>query len=149
MLSKSEILLIAKQAMKEFNVKCEIKFLPYEKFFKVAKKSPLIKQVLDEGFTFGELKIPALIYHEEKDHIYLNQKIISSITKKFDKKAQKQFVKSVIYHELFHIMYEHQVKQKNFIQCLKSEERVCNSFKKKYPILHKVGYDLHRKSSEI
>ncbi|MEK6904703.1 MAG: hypothetical protein AABW87_03875 [Nanoarchaeota archaeon] len=149
MLTEKEILDIAKQALNYFKIKCEIKFLPISEFKKVAGKSRLISQVLDEGWTFEELKIPSLIYHEKKEHIYLNQQIISSIVKKFNKKTQKDFVRSVIYHELFHIMHEHELQKNNFIECLKSEERVCDSFREKYPALYKIGYELHKEAAQI
>ncbi len=149
MVGKKEVLALARQALNHFNAKCEVKFLSFPAFKKVALKSSLIRQALDEGWTFEELKIPALIYHQERDHIYLNEKILSNILKKVDKTMQKEFVNSVIYHELFHILYEHQLEQNNFVECLKSEERACNAFKKKYPALYKIGYDLHHKSTQL
>ncbi len=147
MFSQKETLALAHDALKHFRLKCEVKFLSIAAFKKIALKSSLIQQVLAEGWDFEELKIPALIYHQEKDHIYLNEKILDGILKNIDEDLQKDFVKSVIYHELFHVLYEHQLEKNNFVECLKSEERVCRAFKKKYPALYKIGYDLHKKAS--
>ncbi|HLC55208.1 MAG TPA: hypothetical protein VJJ75_01610 [Candidatus Nanoarchaeia archaeon] len=149
MIGKREVLALAKQALRHFNAKCEVKFLSFSAFRKIALQSSLIRQALEEGWAFEELKIPALIYHQEKDHIYLNEKILNTILRKVDKAMQKEFVKSVIYHELFHILYEHQLRKNNFVECLKSEERACNAFKKKYPALYKIGYDAHSRATQL
>jgi hypothetical protein len=149
MITKREILKIADSALKEFNLKCDIKFLPYNDFKSMAKRSPLIRQVLKEGATFKELKIPALIHHEARDHIYLSKKVLNSLLNHKNKTIQLNFVRSVIYHELFHILNEHSILSPNFMECLKSEERVCKDFGKKYPQLHKMAYNLHRKATQL
>ncbi|MDO8555656.1 MAG: hypothetical protein Q7R96_00600 [Nanoarchaeota archaeon] len=149
MVLKNEVLLLARKAMKHFGLQCEVKFLSYRLFKQVAMKSPLIRQVLDEGASFAELKIPALIYHKGHDSIYFCEDILVKLVKHLDGGLKKVFIESVIYHEIFHVLYEHEVQQKNFVECLKSEDRVCHSFKKKYPALYKVGYDLHKKATNI
>lgn len=147
MLTELQVLSIAKDALKHFKLDCEIRFLPYAEFVSVAKKSPLIAQVMEEGTDFDELKIPALIHHEERDHIYLCKKVLNELISKQPLNVEKSFVKSVIYHELFHILYEHEVEEANFIECLKSEDRVCDAFKVKYPELHKIGFEIHKKAT--
>lgn len=149
MLTDPKILDIADAAQRHFKLDCEIKILPYDRFKKIALKSPLIVEVLEEGFSFRELEIPALIYHEEKEHIYLCKKIINELTRNYDKKTQEEFVKAVLYHELFHILEKNKVKRKNFSQCLKSEERICRDFKRKFPHLFNESKEIHKKATSF
>lgn len=149
MLTENNILSIAKDALRHFKLDCEIKFMSHRKFLETAKKSPLISQILDEGTDFDELKIPALIHHSEKEHIYLCKKILNGLLEHLPIKMEKAFMKSVLYHELFHIVYEHKVKKADFDDCMKSEKRVCDAFKAKYPKLHKIGYEVHKKATQL
>ncbi|HLD12898.1 MAG TPA: hypothetical protein VJB87_04880 [Candidatus Nanoarchaeia archaeon] len=147
MITKSEVLALARAAVKHFGLGCDVKFVSAGVFKRLALKSPLIAQVLAEGFSFAELKIPALLYHQEKDHIILSFDVLKKIIGKLDHDVQVDFVKSVLYHEIFHVFYEHEVRKKDFVDCLRSEERVCKSFAKKYPVLYKVGYNLHKQAT--
>ena len=149
MLTEKQTLLIAKQALKKFKVNCEVKFIPYDKYLETAKKSPLISEILSEGFSFNELKIPALVEHELKEHIFLSKKIINYLLKNKPLKVQKDFVKAVLYHELFHIKNRRKVTKKNYLECQKSEDAVCNEFRKEYPEIYKLGYEIHKKATEI
>ncbi|MDO8628129.1 MAG: hypothetical protein Q7R56_00035 [Nanoarchaeota archaeon] len=146
MISKSEVLRIAQRALKHFSLDCDVKFVSAASFRRLALKSPLIRQVLSEGFSFAELKIPALLYHRDKDHIVLSFDVLKKIIGKLDHEVQVDFITSVLYHEIFHVLYEHLVKKKDFVDCLRSEERVCKMFGKKFPVLYKVGYELHKQA---
>ncbi|MBI2109712.1 hypothetical protein HYT58_00880 [Candidatus Woesearchaeota archaeon] len=147
MLSENRIKEITNKAKKEFNIDFELKFIPYQKFKEIAKKSPLITQVLAEGFTFSELKIPALIYHEEKEHVYMCKSIIKSILSKKSVKQQEDFIKAVIYHEVFHIMEKTKIGKISFMKCLKQEERICRNFKKRFPELYSTSKKIHEEAS--
>lgn len=149
MLSNKQILLLSNKAKKEFKIAFDIKFLPYVKFKEKAKKSPLIRQVLDEGFSFSELKIPALIYHDEKEHIYLCKKIIEKLIKNKPKHLQKNFIEAMLYHEIFHIFEKSKLDRLSFFNCMKLEERVCRDFKKRFPKLYKLGKEIHSEATKI
>ena len=149
MLTEKNILEIAHDALRTFKIRCEVKFLSYNQYMQVAKESPLISQVIDDGFTFEELKIPALVKHDLKEHIYLSKKIITSLLKNKPVKMQKQFIKAMLYHELFHIRYRNQIKKANYLECQKSEAIVCNEFEKEHPDLYKIGFEINKKATEF
>ena len=149
MLTEKQVLEIAHEALRTFKIHCEVKFLSYSQYKEVAKESPLISQVLDDGFSFEELKIPALVKHDSKEHIYLSKKIITALIKDKPAKLQKQFIRAMLYHELFHIRYRNQIKKANYLECQKSEDVVCQEFKKEHPDLYKIGFEIHRKATEF
>jgi|SRR3989344_985154 len=139
MISKEEILDIAKESLDHFNLKAEIKFLPYRSFLEIAKKSPIISKVLKEGNTFDELNIPALIYHEKKDHIYLSEEILKKLVDNEPITIQRRFIKSVLYHEIFHILYKKKIANSNFDSALNQEDLIDLKFRREYPALEAIG----------
>lgn len=147
MLSEKQIIEIAEKTKKDFKVAFDLKFISYQKFKEIAKKSPLINQVLAEGFTFSELKIPALIYHEEKEHVYMCKSIIKSILSNKSIKQQEDFIRAVIYHEVFHIMEKTKIGRISFMKCLKQEERICKDFQKRFPALYSLGKKIHEEAT--
>ncbi|MDP1729459.1 MAG: hypothetical protein Q8L27_04615 [archaeon] len=149
MLSEKQILEIAHEALRTFKIHCEIKFLSYPDYKSVAMESPLISQVLEDGFSFEELKIPALVKHDLHEHIYLSKKIISVLLRNKPVTVQKKFIKAMLYHELFHIRYRDQIKKANYLECQKSEDVVCKEFEKEHPDLYKIGFEIHKKATEI
>ena len=145
MLSKEEILQIAKDSLKEFNLKIEVKFLPPNLFLEQAKKSPLISQALKEGNSFDELNIPALVYHEKKDHIYFSEDILKKLIDDEPITIQKRFIKSIIYHEIFHVIYKKKIKNFNFNSAFNQEEFVSAQFRREYPGLEALGRRISKK----
>ena len=117
-----------------------------QKFIPIAKKNPLIKEVLDEGFSFSELNIPAVIHHAEHETIYICEEIIHKLTENEPDEIKEKFIQALVYHELFHILDESKVKAFNIKECIKSEERVCKGFQKKYPELSEIGKRIQRKN---
>ena len=149
MLTELKILEIAHQTQKEFHLNCEIRFLSYNKFRQIALKSPLISEIIKEGFTFKELEIPALVYHEQREHIYLCKRILNYLMNRYDKKTQKEFIKAVLYHELFHILDKNKMRIKNFNECLKSEERICKKFRTNFPHLFNESREIHKLATKF
>lgn len=147
MISEKRISEIALRVQKDFKVNFDLKFISYRKFKEIAKKSPLIQQVLDEGSTFEELKIPALIYHQGEEHVYMCKEIINKLLKEKSKPQQEDFVKAIIYHEIFHIFEKAKLGRISFIKCLKQEERVCKDFQKRFPSLYELGRKIHSEST--
>ena len=145
-LSREKIKEIALNATKDFKLKCNIELISMQKFIPIAKKNPLIKEVLDEGFSFSELNIPAVIHHAESETIYLCDEIINKLIKNEPEEIKQKFIKSLVYHELFHVLDESKVKIFNIKECIKSEERVCKEFEKKYPELAIIGKKIQRKN---
>ncbi|MBI2672022.1 hypothetical protein HYX16_03760, partial [Candidatus Woesearchaeota archaeon] len=57
MIPEKQVLTIAKFLIKKNKITCDVKLINYKDFKSFAKKSPLISQVLKEGFTFRELNL--------------------------------------------------------------------------------------------
>lgn len=149
MLTDKQVLEIAHEALRTFKIHCEVKFVPYPEYKSIARESPLISEVLSDGFSFEELKIPALVKHDLNEHIYLSKKIINLLIKNKPVRVQKQFVKAMLYHELFHIRYRNQIKKANYLECQKSEDVVCKEFEKEHPDLYQIGFEIHRKATQL
>ena len=145
MISKNEILSIARESLEKFNLKAEIKFLPYREFIQVAKRSPIISKALKEGNTFDELNIPALIYHEKRDHIYLSEEILKKLIDNEPITIQRRFIKSVLYHEIFHILYKKKMVNLNFDSALNQEDLIDFKFKREYPALEALGRSISKR----
>ncbi|MEK6934633.1 MAG: hypothetical protein AABW46_02030 [Nanoarchaeota archaeon] len=145
MLSEKEILKIAKNSLKKFNLKAEIKFLPFKEFLSKAKKSPIIAQTLKEGSSFKELNIPALISHKEKEHIYLSSYILNRLLHDEPISIQKKFIKALLYHEIYHILYKNKIKKINFKNALNQEDLVTLKFREEYPALESIGRRISKK----
>ncbi|MBI2499333.1 hypothetical protein HYV88_03775 [Candidatus Woesearchaeota archaeon] len=139
MITKKEILSIAKESLDHFNLKAEIKFLSYQDFIRFAKKSPIILRALKEGNAFDELNIPALVYHEKKDHIYLSEEVLKKLIDEEPITIQRRFIKSVLYHEIFHILYKKNRVNLNFDAALNQEDLIDSRFRKEYPALEAIG----------
>lgn len=148
-LSRAKIKEIALKAINDFNLKCDLEIISMQKFIPIAKKNPLIKEVLEEGFSFSELNIPAVIHHAESEKIYLCEGIINKLVKDEPEEIKEKFIKALVYHELFHVLDESKVKNFNIKECIKSEERVCNEFKQKYPELEDIGKKIQRKNDVL
>jgi hypothetical protein len=139
MILEKQVLAIARSLIKKNKINCDIKFLTYNKFRFLAKKSPLIFQVLKEGFSFRELNLPAVIYHKNTDHIFICKEILEKLLKSQPKNNQKKFVEAIILHEIFHIKNRKKVPKFELDESINSEKNVFDKFKKSYPKLFKLS----------
>jgi len=139
MIQEKQVLAVAKSLIKKNKINCDIKLLNYKKFKSLAKKSPLIFQVLKEGFTFRELNLPAVIYHKKTDHIFICKEILEKLLKKQPKNSQKKFIEAIVLHEIFHIKNRKNVSKFELNESINSEENVFNKFKKSYPKLFRLS----------
>jgi|SRR3989344_4774322 len=144
MISNKEILKIANYLIKKLNTNCSVKIIDYRKFKFIAKKSPLISQVLREGFLFKELNLPAVIYHKKSDNIFLCKEIITKLLKNETKTNQKKFIKAIIIHELMHINNRKNLLNFDLNKSIKSEKIVFNKFRKNYPDLFNLSKEILR-----
>jgi hypothetical protein len=128
MFSKFQVKSLANEAYKEFSKKhkiaCQISLISLDEFWKLAKKSLLIRDDMKRKIP---LKVGALVVHGEKDVICLNEDIISNITN------DSNFVKAVVFHELYHVLLKNQVKKINLDEEVKSENRVDFLLEKEFP----------------
>ena len=141
-LSKQEIIELANNELKKYNLKTKIKFLNQKQFKTKALLSPLISQSIKEGNTLEELNIPALVSHKTNT-IYISKNIISNLMKNEPLSIQERFIKSIILHEISHLRsYE---TTKDFNMALRLEEEAARKFKKEYPALATLGRRICKK----
>ncbi len=138
MLLAKEIKQIVLQTKEELNLSCEVKIVSLKSFKQIAKKSPLIVQVLKEGYTFEELQVPALILHSKKEVIYLCKEILNKLVKHYPKKIQTLYLKAVLVHELLHLQNKNKVRAITVQESMNSENRISKQLKKLYPELINV-----------
>ena len=144
MLSKKEVLEISGLIIKKNKLKIKARFIPYKKFIKVAKKSPLIKKVLQEGNEFYELDVPSLFSHKT-DTIYFNEKILKKLLHDEPLSIQKRYIAAITHHEIFHYLNKLNLKDDSINSALLSEEKAERDFKKKFPGLSALGKRISKK----
>jgi hypothetical protein len=128
MFSKKEIKKLAFKAYEEFckkhKVSCKFSLIDLNEFWKLAKKSELVREDLRQRIP---LKIGALVAHGEIEVIYLNEDVLNQLTE------DPNFVKAVVIHELYHIYLKNRVRENNFKEEVNSENRVEKYIEKEFP----------------
>ena len=114
--------------IKKHKISCELKFVDQKEFMSVAELSKVVRKEMQDGFP---VLIGALVEHlEDKDIILLNVDILNEISG-----GDKLFIKSLIIHEFYHVLFKSKVKKNVLKEDLKSEERVKKAVKKDFPEL--------------
>ena len=131
--TKKEILKIGNAAYSDFSKKhkitCEIKLVDSKEFWKIAKKSELVKNNLKKGIP---VSVGALVSHRNnKDVVYVSDEVINTITDDID------FVKAIFMHEFYHIYLKSLVKSGSLKEANLSEKRTKLEMKKEFPNLAK------------
>ncbi len=128
MFSKKEVKSLAGEAHNEFSKKhkvtCQISMVSLDEFWRLAKKSPLIKEEIKMKIP---LKVGALVVHGEEERICLNEDIINNLT------SDSNFVKAIVFHELCHVFLKNEVSGKDIKEEIKSENRVDLMMKEEFP----------------
>jgi len=132
MFTEIEIKEIYNKAYSEFNKKykinCDVKFVNEEEFMNVAKLSNIVRNNMLEGIP---VLVGALVDHEgDKDVILLSVDILNSISA-----GNKLFVKALIIHEFYHVLFKLKVEKDTLKEDEKSENRVKTAMKKDFPKL--------------
>ena len=146
MLSEKEIKRIAQHIIKENKKYLQVRFLAYKKFIEEAKKSPLIRKVLEEGSDFYELNVPSIFSHKT-DTIYFNKKILAKLLRNEPGPVQKKFIKAITYHELFHFLNKKRMNSKSIGKAIMSENKAEKDFKKLFPQLAALAARIARKGN--
>ncbi len=128
---KKEILEIGNKTYSDFSKKhkitCEIKLVNSNEFWKIAKKSELIKENLKKGIP---VSVGALVSHKsKKDVVYVSDEVINTIT------DNPNFVKAIFMHEFYHIYLKSLVKNGSLKEANLSEKRTKYEMKKEFPNL--------------
>ena len=128
MFSKKQVKSLANEAHIEFSKKhkvfCQISMVSLDKFWKLAKKSPLIKDEIKRKIP---LKVGALVVHGEEELIFLNEDIMNNL------KDNPEFVKAIVFHELCHVFLKNKVMGRDLKEEVKSENRVDLMMKEEFP----------------
>ena len=130
MFGDKDILKIYEKAYSDFlkkhSVECGVKIVSELEFMKIAKKSKLVRENIKEGVP---VLVGALVDHGITDTVYLSSDVINQIT------DDEKFVKALILHEFYHVLFKRKVKLDDLAEDLKSEERVKNAMAKEFPRL--------------
>lgn len=114
---------------KKYKINCSFRLVGENEFMEVAKRSKLIKKSLKEGIP---VLVGALVEHSNRgDFVYLSVDILNQITDK------KQFVKALIMHEFYHVLFKDRVKKDEVSEDLNSELRAKKAMEKDFPRLSK------------
>jgi len=148
MLSEKEVLDIAKSIIKTKKLGIKAKFLQYNKFIQVSKKSPLVRKVLEEGNDFYDLDIPSIFMHKTNT-IFFNKRILTKLLKDEPLSIQKRYIQALTYHEVFHFLNKAKMKDKSLNSALLSEEKAESDFKKYFPALSALGKRISKKYINI
>lgn len=155
MISEKEILRLAEEAYEEFSVNflVSVKFevLPIKKFLKIAEKSEIIKTELETGAIddIRNIKVPALVVHGDHEKIYFCKLIINKLAARLSKQKQKDFVRAITLHELYHIINKSLVRDLNLYEFVKSEKRVDDELREDYPDLINVLEEVKKRAKNI
>jgi hypothetical protein len=132
MFSETIIKGIYKKAYSEFNdkhkISCELKFTNQKEFMAIAKLSNIIRDDILEGIP---VLVGALVEHEkDKDTILLCVDILNAISA-----GDKLFVKALIMHEFYHVLFKSKLKKDILKEDIKSEDRAKEAMKREFPKL--------------
>jgi hypothetical protein len=113
---------------KKYNISCDLKFVDEKEFIDTAKLSNIIQDEMLNGIP---ILVGALIEHKKnKDIVLLNVDILNSLSA-----GDKLFVKALIMHEFYHVLFKSKVKKNILKEDIKSEERAKKAMKKDFPKL--------------
>lgn len=132
--TKKDILKISNEAYSDFSKKhkinCEIKLINSTEFWKIAKRSELVKNNLKKGIP---VSVGALVSHKGKtDVVYVSDEVINTIT------DDPKFVKAIFIHEFYHIYLKSLVKNGSLKEASLSEKRTKSEMKEEFPDLAKL-----------
>ena len=131
MFNDKEIISLANEARDEFSklheTDCKIALKSLDDFWNLAKKSRLIQQEVKLGLP---LKVGSLVIHGKEETIILNKEIINNLT------SNKDFVKALVMHELYHILLKNNIR--NLGEAVNSELKDNKLFNKEFPKYYKI-----------
>jgi predicted metal-dependent peptidase len=128
--NEKEVMVAAEQAYELFLTKHKVdvylEFIDEEEFFDLSEKSKIISEEMKEGLP---IKVGSLVAHsKDKETIILCINILNFLTKNLD------FVKALVLHELYHILYRKKINKTDKVNSFFiSEERVHEHFKQEFP----------------
>lgn len=131
MFNEKEVRSIFDETFEEFSkkhkIKCSFELLEFKDFIDLAEKSNIIKEDIKFGLP---VLVGALVVHSSnKDKVCMSIDVLNQLSDK------KDFVKALIMHEFYHILFKSKVKKNNLEENKKSEERAKKAMKNEFPEL--------------
>ena len=120
----------AEQAYEMFSTKHKIdvylEFVDEDEFFELSGKSKIVREEMKEGLP---VKIGSLVAHsKDQETIILCIDVLNFLSRDID------FVKALVLHELYHVLYRKAVKKQDKVDnFFASEERVHKHFRQEFP----------------
>ena len=129
-MNEKEVMKAAEQVYEMFSEKHKInvylEFVDEDEFFELSGKSKIVREEVKEGLP---VKIGSLVAHSNgQETIILCIDVLNFLSKDID------FVKALVLHELYHVLYRKEVKKQDKIdRFFASEERVHKHFRQEFP----------------
>ncbi len=131
MFDEKEVKTIFDESFKEFSkkhkIECDFELLEFREFLDLAGKSNIVKEDEKSGLP---ILIGALVVHSsKKDKVCMSVDVLNQLS------DEKDFVKALIMHEFYHILFKSKVKDNTLEENKKSEDRAKKAMKKEFPEL--------------
>ena len=129
-MNEKEVMKAAEQVYEMFSDKHKVdvylEFVDEDEFFELSEKSKIVREEIKEGLP---IKIGSLVAHsKDKETIILCIDILNFLARDID------FVKALVLHELYHVLYRKQVNRQDKVDSFfASEERVHKHFRQEFP----------------
>jgi len=131
MFNENDVKRIFKESFKAFSkkhkIECSFELMAFKDFLDLAGKSNIVKKDIKSGFP---VLVGALVVHlDKKDKVCMSVDVINQLS------DEEDFVKALMIHEFYHILFKSKVKCNRLDENLKSEERAKKSMKNEFPEL--------------
>lgn len=144
MITDREIIKIANEVYGEFLtnflIDCNIESVSMNKYIGIAEKNRDIQILMDANIikNIKDIFVPVIVNPGEKIRMIFCGAIVSKILKGFSKEKQKNFVKALTLHELYHIVNNVEKRELNQYNFIRSDKRAYQEFKDDYPDFAKL-----------
>src|SRR3989344_1339271 len=150
MIGEKEILRLAGEIYSEFSINylidVKIEVLPFDKFLKLAEKIDYVKKIVD-GKKIKNLKdspLAILTISGEPYKIVFCKNIVNKISRRLGKQKQKDFIKAITLHELYHIL-NYESKRELVYNYLFSDKNTLENMKEDWKDFYKLLEDNKKK----
>ncbi|HLC56298.1 MAG TPA: hypothetical protein VJJ23_03625 [Candidatus Nanoarchaeia archaeon] len=150
MISDKEILRLAQEIYSEFSINylidVKIEVLNLEKFLKIAEKVDYIKIMVDgkKIKNIKDISIPIISLSGEPFKIVICKNIVNKISRRLAKQKQKDFIKAIMLHELYHIL-NYESKRELVYNYLFSDKNTLENMKEDWKDFYKLLEDNKKK----
>ncbi len=150
MISDKEILRLAQEIYNEFSINylidVKIEILNLEKFLKIAEKVDYVRTMVDgkKIRSIKEIPLPIISLNGEPFKIFICKNIVNKISRRLAKQKQKDFIKAITLHELYHIL-NYESKRELIYSYLFSDKNTLENMKEDWKDFYKLLEDNKKK----